>query len=177
MRSPYEVLGVGSTATQPQIKAAFQRIALKTHPDRTGNDPELTSQFKEACAAYEILSDPEARRTHDRGFRPVSSIQDLFIRDAAGMHVMAERLPTAPAAPRPGADLYMRVEVSAATLRNGGMILINIPVAYADGTDKLTMTVPEGAHLTPWCKLKDLGTPGKNNGPPGDLWVFFTEKG
>ncbi len=176
MRSPYEALGVSSKATQEEIKAAFREIALKKHPDRTGDDAELTSQFKEACEAFKILSDPEKRRAYDRGFHPVSSTSDLFLRDSIGRRVMAERLPTAPAAPKPGTDLYMHVELSAAMLRNGGVITIKLPVAYADGTDEIAVTVPEGAHLAPWCQLANLGTPGKNNGSPGDLWIFFTEQ-
>ena len=58
----YEVLGVTNSATQTEIKKAFKKLAIKHHPDR-GGDAE---KFKECNAAYEVLSDPEKRKTYDQ---------------------------------------------------------------------------------------------------------------
>uniref|UniRef100_A0A0G4I9I1 J domain-containing protein n=1 Tax=Chromera velia CCMP2878 TaxID=1169474 RepID=A0A0G4I9I1_9ALVE len=57
----YEVLGVPKEANETEIKKAFRKLAIKTHPDK-GGDPE---KFKEITRAYEVLSDPEKRKTYD----------------------------------------------------------------------------------------------------------------
>lgn len=64
-RDPYEVLGVDRGAANGEIKKAFRRLARELHPDVNKHDPEAEEKFKEAAEAYEILSDPERRRTYD----------------------------------------------------------------------------------------------------------------
>lgn len=61
---PYKTLGVAKTASQEEIRAAYKRLAVKTHPDKTGGDDK---RFKEVASAYETLSDPQKRRAHDFG--------------------------------------------------------------------------------------------------------------
>jgi len=74
VRDPYEILGVGRSATESEIKAAFRRLAALHHPDRNRDDPEAQVRFKEVNAAHQILSDPEKRAAYDRygeaAFRP-----------------------------------------------------------------------------------------------------------
>jgi molecular chaperone DnaJ len=64
-RDPYEVLGVGRDAGDAEVKKAFRRLARELHPDVNKHDPEAEEKFKEAAEAYEVLSDPERRRTYD----------------------------------------------------------------------------------------------------------------
>lgn len=66
MRDPYVVLAVEPTATDEEIKASYRKLALRWHPDRNPDDSQAEEKFKEAAAAYEILSDPEKRRKLDR---------------------------------------------------------------------------------------------------------------
>lgn len=61
---PYETLGVHKNSTLDQIRAAYRKLAIKTHPDKTGGDD---TQFKKVADAYETLSDPNKRRMHDTG--------------------------------------------------------------------------------------------------------------
>jgi molecular chaperone DnaJ len=90
-RDYYEVLGVGRDAGDSEIKKAFRGLARELHPDVNDHDPEAETKFKEAAEAYEVLSDPERRRTYDSygheglrsgGFDPrassFGSIDDLF---------------------------------------------------------------------------------------------------
>ena len=74
MRDPYEVLGVDRRATEAEIKAAFRRRAMETHPDKNPGDPDAQTRFKEVNAANQVLSDPEKRAAYDRfgaaAFRP-----------------------------------------------------------------------------------------------------------
>lgn len=64
-RDPYDILGVAREADEAEIKKAFRRLARELHPDVNTDDPGAEEKFKEAAEAYEILSDPERRRTYD----------------------------------------------------------------------------------------------------------------
>ena len=54
-RDYYEVLGVSQTASGPELKKAFKKLAMKYHPDRNPDDPQADKKFKEAAEAYEVL--------------------------------------------------------------------------------------------------------------------------
>src|SRR5256714_10325038 len=64
-RDYYEVLGVQRGAEDTEIKKAFRGLARDLHPDVNRHDPEAEEKFKEAAEAYEVLADPERRRTYD----------------------------------------------------------------------------------------------------------------
>lgn len=70
-RDYYEVLGVGKTASDSEIKSAYRKLAVKYHPDKHVNDSEADKKaaeekFKEAAEAYEVLSDPQKRQRYDQ---------------------------------------------------------------------------------------------------------------
>ncbi|HEV2854718.1 MAG TPA: molecular chaperone DnaJ [Thermoanaerobaculia bacterium] len=65
-RDYYEVLGVGKTATQQEIKSAYRKIAVRDHPDKNPGDKEAEERFKEAAEAYAVLSDADKRARYDR---------------------------------------------------------------------------------------------------------------
>jgi molecular chaperone DnaJ len=64
-RDYYEVLGIGKSASEQEMKSAYRKLALKYHPDRNPHNPEAEEKFKEAAEAYAVLSDTEKRRTYD----------------------------------------------------------------------------------------------------------------
>ena len=66
-RDYYEILGVGKTASQDEIKKAYRKLARKYHPDANPNDPKAEEKFKEVSSAYEVLSDAEKRKQYDAG--------------------------------------------------------------------------------------------------------------
>jgi len=62
----YNVMGLKKTATEPEIKKAFKKLAIKHHPDKNTDNPEAAkAKFQKIANAYETLSDPEKRRTYD----------------------------------------------------------------------------------------------------------------
>ncbi|MEQ9122713.1 MAG: DnaJ domain-containing protein, partial [Alphaproteobacteria bacterium] len=67
MADPYQVLGVKKTADQAEIKAAYRKLAKQSHPDLHPGDKDVERRFKEATAAYDILSDAQKRRRYDAG--------------------------------------------------------------------------------------------------------------
>src|SRR6516225_2090766 len=65
-RDYYEVLAVGRTAGEDEIKKAYRRLAIQFHPDRNPGDKQAEEKFKELNEAYQVLSDPEKRSQYDR---------------------------------------------------------------------------------------------------------------
>ena len=65
-RDYYEVLGVSQTASGPELKKAFKKLAMKYHPDRNPDDPQADKKFKEAAEAYEVLSDADKKSSYDQ---------------------------------------------------------------------------------------------------------------
>ncbi len=62
----YEVLGVGKTATDKELKSAYRKLAKKYHPDANPDNKEAEEKFKEASEAYDVLSDEQKRHTYDQ---------------------------------------------------------------------------------------------------------------
>lgn len=62
----YAVLGVSLQATQDEIKKAYRTLALQFHPDRNRGNRQAEQKIREVNAAYEVLGDPDGRKTYDR---------------------------------------------------------------------------------------------------------------
>ena len=65
-RDYYEVLGVGKTTPQEEIKKAYRKLAIKYHPDKNQGNKASEEKFKEASEAYHVLSDKERRQNYDQ---------------------------------------------------------------------------------------------------------------
>ncbi len=62
---PYLTLGVPPSASAGEIRTAWRRTALDTHPDRNPGNIVAERRFKAAAAAYELLGDPRRRAAWD----------------------------------------------------------------------------------------------------------------
>ena len=62
----YKVLSVSPEASSEEIKKAFRKLALETHPDRNPGDVGAEERFKKINEAYGVLSDSEKRTRYDQ---------------------------------------------------------------------------------------------------------------
>ena len=125
----YNILGVAKTASQDDIKKAFRKLAMKYHPDRNpDNREEAEAKFKEAKAAYDILSDEQKRAHYDRyGYGAGGFNADVFGdifgdifgggRNRGGARQQQAR----------GHDLAYELDLSLEEAVNGGEKRIRIP--------------------------------------------------
>ena len=87
-RDYYEILGVGKSATQDEIKKAYRKLAMQYHPDRNPGNKEAEENFKEAAEAYEVLSNDDKRSKYDKfghqglkggqDFHGFNNVNDIF---------------------------------------------------------------------------------------------------
>jgi curved DNA-binding protein len=61
----YSVLGVAPDATEDEIKKAYRKLALETHPDRNPGDSKAEERFKRISEAYGVLMDSKKRAQYD----------------------------------------------------------------------------------------------------------------
>jgi len=62
----YATLEVTPQASDEEIKRAYRKLALKYHPDRNQGNKTAEDKIREINAAYEVLGDPETRKSYER---------------------------------------------------------------------------------------------------------------
>ncbi|KLO17980.1 DnaJ-domain-containing protein [Schizopora paradoxa] len=89
----YETLNVSRDATAQEIRQAYRRMALDTHPDKLHRDatPEektlAQERFTKVNNAYEVLSDESRRQLYDRHGRwPIEERQNTYPEPSAHRH-------------------------------------------------------------------------------------------
>jgi len=203
-QNPYEILGVGKTASDADIKAAYRKLARQHHPDLNPLHKNAAEKFKELNAANALLSDQEKRMAFDRneidmGGQPQHPhTQQHSYRDYAqgkqGARYNASSTDFDPSeldleglfggvhyqaahepAARPSADAHYRVEVDFLEAACGAKKRVTMP----DGKI-LNIGIPEGIESGKQLRLKGQGLK-----PSGDAYVtvqihahpFFKRKG
>jgi DnaJ-class molecular chaperone len=190
VKNPYEVLGVAPTASAEDIKKAYRRLAMKTHPDMNPGDASGEEIFKDIANAWRLLRDPEKRRRFDAGEIDETGVErpqqryyrdfaqspqaDAYADDAAfadfaeGEDPFAELLRRAAhvRANRRGEDLRFRMPVTLAESIAGATKRVTLP---AGGT--LDVAIPAGIADGQALRLKGKGAPGAGSGRAGDAIV------
>ena len=84
----YKILEVTKDAKDSEIKASYKKLAVKWHPDKNPNNREAATQkFNEISEAYNVLKDPQKRKTYDQfgeegvndngGFNPFANMSGM----------------------------------------------------------------------------------------------------
>ncbi len=60
----YQILGVGKSASQDDVKKAYRKLARRYHPD-VSKEPEADTRMAEVNEAYAVLGDAEKRAAYD----------------------------------------------------------------------------------------------------------------
>jgi DnaJ family protein C protein 7 len=66
----YKILGVSKHIADPELKKAYKKACLRTHPDRCRDESkkeEAEAAFKDVNEAYSVLSDAQKREAYDQG--------------------------------------------------------------------------------------------------------------
>lgn len=61
----YEILGLEKSVSDAEIKKAYRKLSLLTHPDKNGYDG-ADEAFKMVSRAFQVLSDAEKKEKYDR---------------------------------------------------------------------------------------------------------------
>lgn len=77
----YDILGIQPDATPIEIKKAYRKKAMLTHPDKHPDDPEAARKFQEVGEAYQVLQDPQLRDKYDQ-FGKEEAVPDSGFEDA-----------------------------------------------------------------------------------------------
>lgn len=137
MSDYYDVLGVAKDASQEQIKKAYRKLAREFHPDVAG--PGAEDKFKDVGRAYEVLSNPEKRRSYDMGTDPSApgggmgggfGFQDIFETFFGGGQAQRGPIPRA----RRGQDALIRLDIDLADAAFGVRREIQVDTAVVCGT-------------------------------------------
>ena len=104
----YATLGIHRESSELEVRAAYRRRALETHPDK-GGDHEA---FLGVIHAFEILSDPAARKKYDLWLESRRDRDGLQVRGRHCAELSEERKPVLPPKePRPPDPQLRRPEV------------------------------------------------------------------
>src|SRR5439155_451882 len=158
-RDYYEVLGVGRSATEEEVKRAYRKLAVQFHPDKNPDDPHAEEKFKELGEAYDVLMDPDKRAAYDRfGHAAFTPGGVGFGRGA--LHDPFE---------------FFR-EVFGGGGFGGGIFEAFVGGGGEGRVEKLTrvkLKIPAG--IREGTRLRSLGNgeAGIGGGPPGDLYVVI----
>lgn len=62
----YSSLGISPKSTQADIKAAYYKLSMVYHPDKS-DTAEHSKKFRAITEAYEVLGNVKTRKLYDRG--------------------------------------------------------------------------------------------------------------
>jgi curved DNA-binding protein len=190
VRDYYAILGVPRTATAAEIDAAFRTLARSCHPDLRPEEEEknATAEFKLATEAYEVLSNIEKRREHDRATRPrrpLAALRNAFSSRATKSKLLAEPL-------RGPFDVEADLHLVPEEAHRGGIVEFQISVSVpcdcccrqlnlvcevcgGTGTSMESRTmhlqVPAGLQDGELLRIPGLGRAVSLGGPRGDIYL------
>jgi curved DNA-binding protein CbpA len=64
IKDHYKILELHPSASLPEIKKAYRRLAQVYHPDKNNGDPYALEHFNAVKEAYEVLTDPSRKERY-----------------------------------------------------------------------------------------------------------------
>ncbi len=185
----YATLGIGRNAPDDEIKRAYRKLARKYHPD-VSKEPSAEEKFKEVSEAYETLKDSKKRAAYDQlgsyqsgqEFRPPPDWADRFgggFEDSIDLGDLFEHFTRGRAGgrrgPVPGRDYELNAVLPLDQAAHGTELEVALPGTAADSQPRtVRVRVPSGVADGHRLRVPGKGGPGRNSGPPGDLYVGIT---
>jgi DnaJ-class molecular chaperone with C-terminal Zn finger domain len=194
----YEVLGVGRSASDEDIRRAYRKLARKYHPD-VSKEADAEAHMRDINEAYEVLRDPEKRAAYDRLAESVSAGQGGGARpgwhwgfefagvpgagDASGFSDFFSALfgdiGAGPSrAGVRGEDHHATIEIDLEDALHGATREISLRSLGRDAFGRsvvrertLSVRIPAGVHEGQRIRLAGQGMPGLAGGEPGDLFL------
>lgn len=192
-KSYYDILGVGKSASQDEIKKAFRKLAQKYHPDAGGDE----EKFKQINEAYAVLSDPQKKAQYDRfgtvdgnpfagyggyggGGNPFGGAgggagfnwSDIFGNMANGDGAFGSNWDFHVNRAVKGKDLQASISLSFDEAFKGCSKKVSIRIPSTGETETVTVNVPAGAVDGGKMRFRGKGEFGIDGGPRGDLLVI-----
>lgn len=194
----YQLLGLDRSASTPEIKKAYRRLAKEYHPDTTRNDPARAARFKEIQQAYEVLTDPEARAIYDRP--PVTrKAKSQKPGDTGSLNEIFQQLKGLwKGKPIRGEDKEQTLSVTLAEAYNGAKRYVSVihedecdnchglgrqdggfcPKCQGEGVltipKQLEVRIPPGVREGSKVRVRGEGAQGRRGGERGDLYLVVT---
>lgn len=186
MKDPYDILGVPRTATHDEIRTAYRRLAKKLHPDLNPGSKADEERFKEASAAYDLLSDPDKRRRYDNGEIDAAGVERperRFYRDFAGGQSGYGDAGFSAFADLGGEDEFLSQLFGQRARGRGGDIHYELRLGFLEAVNgstrrlalphggELDLTIPAGVSDGQVLRVRGKGMPGQGGAPAGDVFV------
>lgn len=111
----YAVLELEKDCTASEIKASYRKLAAKYHPD-VCKEENAQETFQKIVEAYEILSDPDAKKEYDEFSKMMKSGNNVSFEDIWGMFHSGA---VGAHAPMRGGDVATQVEYTVSEVRQG----------------------------------------------------------
>lgn len=77
MKNFYEILGVSEDATNDEIRRAYRKKAMDSHPDLHSDDPDATKNFLEIDEAKKTLLDKAKRKKYDNDLKKYRAMSNI----------------------------------------------------------------------------------------------------
>lgn len=186
-KTHYDVLGVARSCTKDEVRLAFRRRALETHPDKC-NTPGARDDFCAVREAHDVLVDDTSRRMYDacldaEGFAEDDTMMTLIMDAIAGLAARWAKAaqthrnspPTSPAQP-PTKPWESTVRISLAVtleeIYKRNVKCVRVKVRNVPETSTVTLYVPlAGCAEDPDVVFPGLGDFDPESGRRGDIVV------
>lgn len=195
MSDYYAELGVTKSATEPEIRAAYRKLAQQLHPDRNQNNPSAEARFKKVNEAFHVLTDQKKRKLYDQfgevglregfdpnaargfgGFGRSGGLDDIFGgHGGAGIGDMLGDLfggGRGRRSARKNPDTESEIAVEFVSAVRGAELELALQQGQA-----VKVRIPKGARDGDKLRVRGAGSRGHPGLPPGDLLLTLRVKG